>query len=244
VLTPPSLGLACAVGHDVLLVQPLPTVAALVLGDELLTTGVPRDGLIRDSLGPQLPLWAAASGGSWVGSDRISDLLGATVTALEASTADVVVTTGGTARGPVDHLHAALTELDAELVVDGVALRPGRPMLLARLPRGTWVVGLPGNPLSAVVGASLLLRPLLAALAGRLAPPAVEAVLGGPTPRAADITCARAVALADGVATPTGYAGSSMLRGLLLADALAILAPGDGPATGPVPLLPLPWSPA
>ncbi|NEB95795.1 molybdopterin-binding protein, partial [Streptomyces bauhiniae] len=74
--------------------------------------------------------------------------------AVAHSPADVVITTGSTAAGPVDFLHETLRLLDAPLIVDSVSVRPGHPMLLARLPatadgRARHLVGLPGNPLAA-----------------------------------------------------------------------------------------------
>lgn len=89
---------------------------------------------------------------------------------LTTSDADLVITTGGTAAGPVDHVHPVLAEIGAELLVDGVAVRPGHPMLLARLKEndgGPYLVGLPGNPLAAVSGLLTLAEPLLRGLAGR-----------------------------------------------------------------------------
>ena len=85
-----------------------------------------------------------------------------------------MITTGGTAAGPVDHVHPVLRKVGAELLVDGVAVRPGHPMLLARLASGRHLVGLPGNPLAAVSGLLTLAEPLLRALAGRGAPDAVS----------------------------------------------------------------------
>ncbi|WP_267488030.1 molybdopterin-binding protein, partial [Streptomyces sp. DH12] len=138
-----------------------PRAAVFVLGDELLGEGLPHDGLIRDALGPLLPPWLRALGADVVDVRRIGDQEDALHRALTACDADVVVTTGGTAAGPVDHVHPVLDALGAELLVDGAAVRPGHPMLLARLPapgqsRGTpdgpYLVGLPGNPLAAVSG--------------------------------------------------------------------------------------------
>ncbi|MYV37576.1 molybdopterin molybdenumtransferase MoeA, partial [Streptomyces sp. SID1328] len=77
--------------------------------------------------------------------------------AVAHSPADVVITTGSTAAGPVDFLHETLWLLEAPLIVDSVSVRPGHPMLLAGLPatadgRTRRLVGLPGNPLAAVAG--------------------------------------------------------------------------------------------
>ncbi|RPK94145.1 molybdopterin molybdotransferase MoeA [Streptomyces sp. ADI98-10] len=192
VVTPAVLGLAAAAGYDALPVVPRPRVDILVLGDELLAAGLPHDGLIRDALGPMLGPWLRALGAEVSGPVRLGDDAGALRDALACSDADLIVTTGGTASGPVDHVHPVLDALGAELLVDGVAVRPGHPMLLARLPAsgqqqgqqerqpegraegrpggqpdGPYLVGLPGNPLAAVSGLLTLAEPLLAGLAGR-----------------------------------------------------------------------------
>ncbi len=166
-VTPPVLGMAAAAGYDTLTVVPRPRAAVFVLGDELLGEGLPHDGLIRDALGPLLPPWLRALGADVVDVRRVGDDEGALHLALTACDADVVVTTGGTAAGPVDHVHPTLRRLGAELLVDGVAVRPGHPMLLARISEKQYLVGLPGNPLAAVSGLVTLAEPLLRTLAAR-----------------------------------------------------------------------------
>ena len=76
------------------------------------------------------------------------------------------LTTGGTSVGAFDHVHGALNEVGGRLLVDGVDVKPGHPMLLASLPGDRWLVGLPGNPLAACVALLTLLEPLLGALHG------------------------------------------------------------------------------
>src|SRR6185369_16451214 len=105
-----------------------------------------------------------------------------------AETAQVVCTTGGTMHGPVDHLHPALAELGAEYLANTVAVRPGFPMLLARLPGGRFLCGLPGNPQSAVVALVTLVAPLLAGLTGRPLPATREVTLGAPVAGRGDNT--------------------------------------------------------
>ncbi|MET9929470.1 MULTISPECIES: molybdopterin molybdotransferase MoeA [unclassified Streptomyces] len=172
-VTPAVLGLAAAAGYDELLVLPRPRVEVLVLGDELLTAGLPHEGLIRDALGPMLGPWLAALGADVLATRRIGDDAEALHAAVTGSAADLVLTTGGTAAGPVDHVHRVLDKAGATLLVDGVKVRPGHPMLLARLGadparphRVRHLVGLPGNPLAAVSGLLTLAAPLLAALSG------------------------------------------------------------------------------
>lgn len=72
---------------------------------------------------------------------------------------ELIVVCGGSSRGPADHLRKVLEELGAEVLVDGVAVRPGHPQLLAELPDGRLVVGLPGNPYAALVAALAVVPP-------------------------------------------------------------------------------------
>ncbi|NED80214.1 molybdopterin molybdenumtransferase MoeA, partial [Streptomyces sp. SID11233] len=148
VVTAPVLGLAAAAGYDAVRAHPRPTAEVFVLGDELLGRGIPTDGLIRDALGPMLPAWLEALGTRVLGVHRLRDEEDCLAEALAASEADLVLTTGGTAAGPVDHVRPVLSRLGADLLVDGVAVRPGHPMLLAATAPGQHLVGLPGNPLA------------------------------------------------------------------------------------------------
>ena len=239
-VTATVLGLAAASGADELEVTPRPRVLALVTGDELLSSGPPRDGRVRDALGPQLPLLVAAYGGDLVGRSTLADDRDLLRAALERADADVVVTTGASSVGPADHLRPVLADLGADLLVDGVACRPGHPQLLARLPDGRFAVGLPGNPLAALVAAATVLAPLLAALGGR--PLRTRAGLLT-EPVRASLGATRLVPVrVEGLrAHLVPHTGSGMLRGAAAADALAVVPAGaDLPAGAEVELLPLP----
>lgn len=234
-LGPPALGLAAAVGADHLRVIRRARVAAVILGDEVTSSGAPAAGQVRDSLGPQLPGWVAHLGGQLVGSTRVPDDRAGTVSALGVD-ADVVVVTGGTSGGRGDHLRPALSALGAELLVDSVDVRPGHPMLLSRLPAGTLVVGVPGNPLAAVAALTTLLWPLLDGLLGRVlaVPPCVQAAgLSPPSQGVALVPCD----LQGGTVSPVGYSGPAMLRGVAMADGLAAVG-----ADGSVLWLAFPWA--
>ncbi|NEV89087.1 molybdopterin molybdotransferase MoeA [Streptomyces tendae] len=240
--TPAVLGLAAAAGYDTLTAVPRPRVDVLVLGDELLTEGLPHDGLIRDALGPMLPPWLRALGAEVRAVRRIGDDAKALHRAVTASDADLIVTTGGTAAGPVDHVHPTLRRIGAELLVDGVEVRPGHPMLLARLKDDQHLVGLPGNPLAAVSGLLTLAEPLLRTLAARPAPepytlPLRDAVHGHPYD-----TRLVPVVLRDEGAVPLHYNGPAMLRGVAAADALAVVPPGGARSGQEAELLDLPWA--
>lgn len=240
VVTPALAGFLAATGHDEVAVIRQPRVRILLLGDELLRNGIPSNGRIRDSLGPQLPGWLHRMGAEVLSAlqvvDEMSDVTRAFAAAL--SDADVVITTGGTAAGPRDHVHAAIGELGGELIVDRVAVRPGHPMLLARI-ADVPVIGLPGNPHSAVVGLMTLAEPALCGMLGR-----PQAELSSVRTRD-DLRCTphhtRLIAgrHEDGAFVLAGYGGSAMLRGLAQADGFAVVD-HDVPAGQPVPWLPLP----
>ncbi|MFD4538552.1 molybdopterin molybdotransferase MoeA [Streptomyces bauhiniae] len=243
-VTPAVLGLAAAAGYDTLTVVPRPRAEVLVLGDELLTEGLPHDGLIRDALGPMLAPWLRVLGAEVIAVRRLGDDAKALRRAITASRADLIVTTGGTAGGPVDHVHPTLERIGAELLVDGVAVRPGHPMLLARTKADQHLVGLPGNPLAAVSGLLTLAEPLLRALAAHPAPepyrtPLREAVQGH-----AHDTRLVPVVLRGEQAVPLHYSGPAMLRGIATADALAVVPPGGAAQGADRELLDLPWDTA
>lgn len=244
-VTPAVLGLAAAAGYDTLLVVPRPRVEVLVLGDELLTEGLPRDGLIRDALGPMLHSWLRALGAEVIAVRRLGDDAKVLRQAVAKSPAELVITTGGTASGPVDHVHPILTALGAELLVDGVQVRPGHPMLLARLDERRHLVGLPGNPLAAVSGLLTLAEPLLRTLSGRIAPepylaPTRDEIHGHPhNTRLVPVALCAEPQLA---AVPLHYNGPAMLRGIAASDGLAVVPPGGAKPGQELEILDLPWT--
>ncbi|WP_405894915.1 molybdopterin molybdotransferase MoeA [Streptomyces sp. NBC_01527] len=263
VVTPAVLGLSAAAGYDELVTVPRPRVDVLVLGDELLTAGLPRDGLIRDALGPMIGPWLRALGAEVSAPRRLGDDAEALQHALTTSDADLVITTGGTAAGPVDHVHPVLAKIGAGLLVDGVAVRPGHPMLLARLPSGgPYLVGLPGNPLAAVSGLLTLAEPLLRGLAGRAPEEPYRVVVrdevhGHPHDTRL-VPVVHRVGSAKGVGSQAGngagagvehvvplhYNGPAMLRGIAAADGLAVVPPGGVRSGTEVEILDLPWASA
>ncbi|RLK24537.1 molybdopterin molybdotransferase [Micromonospora sp. M71_S20] len=252
---PALIGLAASCGHDSLLVRRQPRAALLVFGDELLTAGPPGAGRVRDALGPAVPAWLRRYGCLVRPSDvvgPVADTLPAHVAALRAAlaTADLVCTTGGTMHGPVDHLHPTLEALGADYVVNTVAVRPGFPMLLARLVdadgRVRFVAGLPGNPQSAIVALVSLVAPLLAGLAGRPMPVLPHVTLAEPVRGRGGYTHLALVRLdrTAGTAHPVRHVGSAMLRGLAGADGFAVIRPGTSGEPGDrVPVVPLPLLP-
>ena len=89
------------------------------------------------------------------------------ISGVPGRTPDVTITTGGTGCSGTDHFRAAISALGGQLLLDGIAMRPGHPAVLAELPDGRFVVGLPGNPLAAMMALITIGAPLLEALGGR-----------------------------------------------------------------------------
>lgn len=222
-ITPAVLGLAAGAGHDTLLAHRRPKVAVIVTGDELLHTGPPTPGKVRDAIGPMLP--GLLTRADLTGTTHLRDDPAALTDALTSTQADVLVTCGATSVGPADHLRRVLTELDAEILVSGVACRPGHPMLLAVLPDGRCVVGLPGNPFAALAAVLTLLHPLLDALGGHTVRPPITARLSNVNAHPHD-TRLIPVTRSGGEAIPVGHDRPGSLWGAALADALAVVPPG------------------
>ena len=166
-LNPGRIGLLAASGYDEVEVSVKPKVALILFGDEIQLSGIPKDGFVRDSLGPQIPAWFEKLGCEVISVEYVSDNLDETISAINRASkiADVVTTTGGTADGPRDFLHSAIAALNGDVIVDKVACRPGHPQLLATVNKKP-LIGLPGNPQSAVVALMTLGQPLINSMLG------------------------------------------------------------------------------
>lgn len=229
-VTPQALGLAATLGLDRLSVIPKPRVLALITGDELSHRGPAAPGQVRDAIGPMLPTLITRAGAQPNEVLHLKDSREALVAALAGAEAEVILVSGSSASGPADHLRGALASLGAELVIDGVACRPGHPQALARFADGRLVVGLPGNPLAALTAFLTLGVAVIRRLRGeQLDSLAVAAVVGGvdchPTS-----TRLVPVRLSPQGAVPVGHGGSAMLRGAAAADAFAVVDPGPAEA--------------
>lgn len=238
-LTPAIIGVAAAGGHDELVVHRKLVVDILVFGDELLTSGPSREGKVRDSLGPQLPLWIDYIGAELKQVKLVADTLEDHFEAISKSTADLIVTTGGTAAGPVDHLHNAIVDAGGNFIIDAVLVRPGYHQLMAKI--GTQhLIGLPGNPQSAVIGLLSLAVPFIAGANGQPIPELescqISTALKGPAREVRLTLCTRE----NNIATPLEHLDSSMLRGFVKADGYAVLPPGGAESGQIVPWLNLP----
>lgn len=236
-----SIALAASTGHDELEVAIVPRVDLLVTGDEVDLSGRPVPGRVRDSVSPALRGMVRGAGGSVENVLAVPDDVETLAAQLLASAADIVITTGGTAVGEADHLHDALRLVRAEIVIDRVALRPGGPTVLAVLPDGRLVAGLPGNPLAAVVGFVAVVEPALRAMTLETKRPIIHELLGTDLDRFDDCTRIVPFIRSDAGVVPTSWAGSSMLRGLASSDGLLVVRPGDAATGTSIETLPPVW---
>ncbi len=230
-LGPAELGVAVGAGRADVLVARRPRVAVVATGDELADPGAPlAPGQIHDSNAIALVAMARRCGAESLGAVRARDDRAATTATLAGALAgaDLVIVSGGVSVGPHDHVRPALEQLGVGERFWRVALRPGKPTWFGT--RGdTLVLGLPGNPVSALVTFALFARPALLALQGAPIPQRRRAPLAHALPCRPDREEAVRVRLdAEGSAHATGPQGSHVLSSMLGADALAIVPRGDG----------------
>lgn len=210
-----------------------PRVTIIGTGDELAPPGSAhlRPGAIPESVTFGIAALVKQWGGSVVDVKRGGDDLGV-LEALAADAlahADLVIVTGGASVGEKDFAKTMFAPLGLDLLFAKVAIKPGKPVWLGRA-GGKWVLGLPGNPTSALVTARLLLNPLLAALQGQLSPaPLVwrRLPLAAPLKATGDReTFVRARWDAEGL-TPLGNQESGAQAALAEADWLIRCLPGQ-----------------
>lgn len=239
IISPAAAGLISSSSIDEVSVRKIPYVDILITGDELISSGFAAPGQIRDSLSIQIPSWISNLGGQVGQLTRVQDEGNVTRSAIASCLAPIIITTGGTAHGDFDYVRRALDELDAQILIDEIKMRPGHPSVLAKLPSGQLVASLPGNPLAALVSFMTIVAPALNKLLGQSLTACTFAPLR--TDFESDRTRIIPVDLSTGSAEPTQFRGSAMLRGLASANALAVIESGENSAGTQVRLLKLPW---
>ena len=249
ILNPAHIALAAVAGFDHLEVRGKPLVRMLVTGSEVVTAGIPAPGQVRDAFGPQISPLIQMLGGVPGSLIRVGDSYEEWLTALGASEppmgrwSDVIVTTGGTGRSGADHFRTATAALGGRLLIDGIAMRPGHPAALAKLPNGRFVLGLPGNPLAALMALFTLGGPLLAALGDQPLADVSRVSCGTVIDAHSAPTRLMPFHWVNDLATPAHYTGPGMMRGLASADGVMVV-PSRGVQLGePVPAFALPWRP-
>ena len=234
-LGPAQLGALAAAGIGEVRCFARPRVAVLATGSELREPGAAlEDGEIYEANGVMLAAALAGAGALAEQLPPVEDDAAAHRAALtRALTSDVVVTSGGVSVGPHDLVRTVGTELGVEEVFWGVAAKPGKPFWFG-VRGGTLVFGLPGNPVSALVGFELFVRPAVAALQGigDSRPRFESGVLARAVKRdSARDQLVRATRTAEGdavVLEPLTGQESHMIVRAAAADALVLVPSGDG----------------
>ncbi|MBI3241354.1 MAG: molybdopterin molybdotransferase MoeA [Chloroflexi bacterium] len=232
-LRPYDLGVLAALGLTRIRVIRRPRVAILSTGDELVNiTETPGPGQIRNVNSLTLAALVKKYGGEptllGVAPDNLEAVLGKLHLALEQK-ADVIISSAGVSVGAYDVVKTAV-EREGALEFWKVNMRPGKPLAFGRV-RNVPFFGLPGNPVSAIVGFELFVRPAILKLGGhsRLEKPTVKARLAEPFYSDGRESYLRAtVTREDGVyvARSAGRQGSNIISALTRANALLVMAEG------------------
>jgi molybdopterin molybdotransferase len=244
-LMPPDIGLLAALGFAAVTVHTPLRVVVFSTGDEIADPPAALlPGQVYDANRPMLAALLRRLGAEVIDGGILPDTPAATEEALRSAArrADLVITSGGVSTGEEDHVRAAI-EAVGRLEFWRVAIKPGRPVALGVL-GGTPLLGLPGNPVAALVTFTAIGRPLLDRLAGAVyVPPPRFLVRSGFSCRkkAGRREYLRVLLDADGTARRFPKEGAGILTSLTGSDALmelpeamTALAPGD-----PVPCIPL-----
>ncbi len=228
---PQEVGMLASVGRTTALAHPRPTVALLATGDEVTPLGNPvLAGRIRDINSYTNAAQVVRSGGEplllGVAADRVDDISAALRTGLEAG-ADLIVTSGGVSVGDFDLVKQVLSA-EGKMDFWWVNMKPGKPIAFGTV-AGVSLIGLPGNPVSAMIGFELFARPAIHRLRG----------LPEQEPRSISARLSTAIERKDGrrhylrvrlrrdsggvYADLTGDQGSGILTSLVQADGLAVI---------------------
>ncbi|MEO5494693.1 MAG: gephyrin-like molybdotransferase Glp [Sphingomonas sp.] len=227
-LTPARIALAATGGHGALPVNRRLRVAIVATGDELIAPGASStdplslpegNSAMLAAMLADLPVDVTLLG-------IIPDQLDALTKAFAGAQVDIIVTTGGASVGDHDLVRPALEAAGGNIDFWRIAIRPGKPMLAGTL-GSAMVLGLPGNPVSAFVTATLFLRPLIAAMAGARdpLPKTLTATLAEPLPANDHRQDYLRATLTGGRVAMAAIQDSSMLATLARADCLIVRAP-------------------
>jgi molybdopterin molybdotransferase len=232
-LGPAALALAVMGGHGQIAVHRRIRVALLSTGDELVPPGAdPGDNRLPNSNAPMLAALLRQLPVDIVDLGIVRDDQAALAAAFARGTAcDILVTSGGASVGDHDLVRPVLLDLGATLDFWKVAMRPGKPLMAGTIGE-TIVLGLPGNPVSAFVTATLFLMPIVRHLSGAR----------NPLPRRIAATCTEPLAAVgprtdfirarwhNGGLAPLPSIDSGVLSSLARADALILREAGSAPA--------------
>ncbi len=230
-IRPQEVGMLAALGHPTVLVHRRPRVGILATGDEVIEIDAPwRPGKIRNansySNGAQVLRYGGVPVLLGIARDDVEELTERIRSALEQEV-DLLLTSGGVSVGDFDVVKKVLAA-EGEIGFWRVRMKPGKPLAFGHI-RGVPILGLPGNPVSAMVSFELFARPAILKMLGRkrLAKPTVEATLLEGIELKDDRRHYLRVTLErrDGevVARLTGDQGSGILLSMVKAQGLAII---------------------
>ncbi len=233
-VSPARAAVLAAAGADPVRVARRPVLGIAVTGDELVEPAVkPPPGSIRNSNGVQLAAQARGAGLAQVymgvAGDTPDDIAG--VLRRGEGEVDVWILSGGVSMGDYDHVPGVLEDEGFDLLVEKVAMKPGKPLVFGE--RGdSWVFGLPGNPVSTFVIFEMVVRPFCRALMG--AGPGGRTVAGVMRRRAEGRVSNRLAHMPvtideEGGVTPLEYHGSAHIHAYSEADGLIRVPPGAEP---------------
>jgi len=171
-IEPHSIMALAATGNDRLTARPTPRFAVITTGSELATAGVPSQaGLIRDANGPYLAAFIEHIGATLSVHQTVPDSKTELKNAIAecSEKADIVLTTGGVSAGRFDEVPKTVADSGGDVLFHKVCIKPGKPILFARLKNGALLFGLPGNPVAVAVGLRFFVVPAIRMLQG-LAP--------------------------------------------------------------------------
>jgi molybdopterin molybdotransferase len=229
-LSPADIALLAVAGTTRVRCVPPPRVVVVSSGDELIPADdEPGPGQIRDTNGPMLAAMIRAAGGVPFSAGIVPDDRKALMYAFDTNLghADLLICTGGASAGTRDLIPDVIGAL-GEVATAKVAMKPGMPQIRGRI-RGTPVIGLPGNPVSAFVSFEVFVRPAIRQLQGRrdVQRPTVVARVAEPLtapPHKRGYARVRLSRDDQGwLAAPTGHQGSHVISSIALADGLAVV---------------------
>ncbi|HEX4998548.1 MAG TPA: gephyrin-like molybdotransferase Glp [Terriglobia bacterium] len=229
-----DIGLLASAGRKTPMVSRKPRVAIVATGDELVDpTATPGSGQIRNSNSYTLAAQVIAAGAEpvllGIARDDLPDLREKIGRALEH---DIALVSGGVSMGKYDFVEPVLDELGVTTLFDKVAMKPGKPTVFGYR-EGTFVFGLPGNPVSTIVSFHMFVRPVISSLLWEESrTDMLEGVLEAPTkcdPERVAIVPAHA-RFADGAfrVRTASWKGSSDLAGLARSNALVVIPSREG----------------
>jgi molybdenum cofactor synthesis domain-containing protein len=218
-------------GYSKVKVGRRPRVAAISTGSELVAVSErPTGAEIRNSNAYSIAAYSQNAGAVVEMVGTVKDSLDQTREALvrAAASSDVVITSGGVSMGDYDLVKAALRDIGAEVFFDKVVIRPGKPIVFARL-GATFFFGLPGNPVSTSVTFNVFVRPALRRMQGDSSPmlPTARVRIARPlkdsSSRRSYLPARLRIEDGQAVAEPLKWGGSSDLVAFINADALIIV---------------------